>query len=65
MYRYAVVEGGEVKNVIMAPEGYRDPKDRELVPSPLGVGPEIGWVRENGEWVDPNAPEDEETDEAE
>ena len=55
--RFAVVEGDAVVNVIMAPEGYADPLDRELVPAPQGTGTEIGWQRINGDWINPDEPE--------
>lgn len=53
--RFAVVEGDAVVNVIMAPDGYTDPLGRELVPAPLGEGPEIGWTRDGDGWRNPNA----------
>lgn len=56
--RFAVVESDAVINVIMAPDGYTDPSGRELVEAPKGSGPEIGWQRVAGEWINPEAEED-------
>lgn len=52
--RYAVAQGDKIINVIMAdPEEYTPPEGQELILSEEG-GPEIGWIRTGGMWVDPS-----------
>lgn len=52
--RYAVAEGDEIINVIMADiEEYTPPNGQTLIASE-GGGPEIGWVKTGGVWINPH-----------